>query len=32
MVALEIESLYLQNSYNLGRDGRVVCHKESIWD
>ena len=32
MVALEIESLYPQNSYNLGRDGRVVYHKESIWD
>lgn len=32
MVALEIESLYPQNSYNLGRDGRVLHHKESIWD
>jgi len=30
-VALEIESLYPQNSYNLDRDGRVPRHKESIW-
>lgn len=31
MVALEIESVCLQSSYNLGRGGRVGCHTERIW-